>query len=111
MKRRILCAFPRYAPSFGTFEHAYALRGNTWAFMPPQGILVIAASVPADWEVRFLDENMGPASENDFAWADAVFVSGMHVQRPARNSSLGYSMPILQGRHGSAASRPWNAHR
>ena len=85
MKRRILCAFPRYAPSFGTFEHAYALRGNTWAFMPPQGILVIAASVPADWEVRFLDENMGPASENDFAWADAVFVSGMHVQRPAIN--------------------------
>jgi radical SAM superfamily enzyme YgiQ (UPF0313 family) len=77
--------FPGYAPSFGTFEHAYALRGKTRAFMPPQGILVIAAAAPAGWEVRFIDENIGQARENDFAWADAVFVSGLHVQRPAIN--------------------------
>ncbi len=83
MRRRILCIFPRYSPSFGTFEHAYSLRGNTRAFMPPQGLLVIAAAVPSDWEVRFLDENIAPAQETDFAWAEAVFVSGMHVQRAA----------------------------
>ena len=83
MKRRILCIFPRYTPSFGTFEHAYSLRGNTRAFMPPQGLLVIAAAAPSDWEVRFLDENIAPARETDFAWAEAVFVSGMHVQRAA----------------------------
>lgn len=83
MNRRILCIFPRYAPSFGTFEHAYSLRGNTRAFMPPQGILVIAAAVPGDWQVRFLDENIAAATDADFAWADAVFVSGMHVQRAA----------------------------
>ncbi len=23
-ERRILCVFPRYAPSFGTFQHAYS---------------------------------------------------------------------------------------
>ncbi len=83
LRRRILCIFPRYTPSFGTFEHAYALRGNTRAFMPPQGLLVIAAAAPSDWEVRFLDENIAPAQETDFAWAEAVFVSGMHVQRAA----------------------------
>ena len=83
MKRRILCIFPRYAPSFGTFEHAYPLRGNTRAFMPPQCILVIAAAVPRGWQVRFIDENVGAATEADFAWAEAVFVSGMHVQRTA----------------------------
>jgi hopanoid C-2 methylase len=85
MKRRILCIFPRYAPSFGTFEHAYALRGNTRAFMPPQGILVIAAAAPRDWEVRFIDENVRSATEADFTWAEAVLVSGMHVQRAAVN--------------------------
>lgn len=79
--RRILCVFPRYEPSLGSFDYAYDLTGSLRAFMPPQGLLVIAASMPKDWEVRFIDENIGPARPDDFAWADAVFVSGMHVQR------------------------------
>jgi radical SAM superfamily enzyme YgiQ (UPF0313 family) len=79
--RRILCVFPHYEPSFGTFEHAYRLTDKTKAFMPPQGLLVVAAEMPAHWEVRFIDENMRRAEAADFAWADAVFVSGMHIQR------------------------------
>jgi radical SAM superfamily enzyme YgiQ (UPF0313 family) len=82
-RRKILCVFPAYASSFGTFEHAYPLRGKTRAFMPPQGLLVIASALPANWDVRFVDENISPASDADFTWADAVFVSGMHIQRDA----------------------------
>jgi len=82
-RRRILCVFPAYASSFGTFEHAYPLRGNTRAFMPPQGLLVIASALPANWDVRFIDENIAPATDADFAWSDTVFVSGMHIQRNA----------------------------
>src|ERR1051325_457150 len=81
-RRKILCVFPAYSPSFGTFEHAYALRGRTRAFMPPQGLLVIAAYLPDNWEVRFVDENVRRATDDELGWADAVFVSGMHVQRP-----------------------------
>src|SRR6516164_3953116 len=80
-RRRILCVFPRYAPSFGTFEYAFPLMDGVQAFMPPQGLLVVAASLPASWEVRFIDENMKPATVDDFRWADAVFVSGMHLQQ------------------------------
>ena len=83
--RRILCVFPRYSPSFGTFEYAYPLTDGVQAFMPPQGLLLIAASLPAGWEVRFLDENIRAATDEDFIWADAVFVSGMHIQRPQIN--------------------------
>jgi hopanoid C-2 methylase len=80
--RRILCVSPRYAPSFGTFQHAYPFFGRrVRAFMPPQGLLVIAAYLPESWEVRFVDENIAAARSADFRWADAVFVSGMHVQR------------------------------
>ncbi len=79
--RRILCVFPHYEPSFGTFEHAYPLTDKTKAFMPPQGLLVIAAVLPKHWDVRFVDENMAAATAADFEWADAVFVSGMHIQR------------------------------
>jgi radical SAM superfamily enzyme YgiQ (UPF0313 family) len=80
-RRKILCVFPKYAPSFGTFEYAYPMMGDVRGFMPPQGILVIASYLPANWEVRFVDENMRTATPKEFAWADAVFMSGMHVQR------------------------------
>lgn len=79
--RRILCVFPRYTPAFGMFQHAYPLTDGVRALMPPQGLLVIAAALPASWQVRFIDENLRPARPADFAWADAVFVSGMHAQR------------------------------
>ncbi len=81
-RRNILCVFPAYAPSFGTFQHAYKLLPDVGAFMPPQGLLLIAAYLPAEWDVRFIDENQRPAGAADFAWADAVLMSGMHVQRP-----------------------------
>jgi radical SAM superfamily enzyme YgiQ (UPF0313 family) len=74
--------FPAYTPSFGTFAHAYPLMGGVKAFMPPQGLLLIAAYMPESWPVRFVDENIARATPDDFAWADAVFVSGMHVQLP-----------------------------
>ncbi|HEV3348858.1 MAG TPA: B12-binding domain-containing radical SAM protein [Methylomirabilota bacterium] len=82
-RRRILCISPRYAPSFGTFHYSYPLfGGRIRAFMPPQGLLVVAAYLPESWEVRFVDENARPATVDDLAWADAIFLSGMHVQRP-----------------------------
>jgi hopanoid C-2 methylase len=80
--RRILCVSPRYTPSFGTFHYSYPLfGGRIRAFMPPQGLLVVAAYLPESWEVRFVDENARPASREELEWADAVFLSGMHVQR------------------------------
>ena len=78
--RRILCVFPVYTPSFGTFSHAYGLMHDVRAFMPPQGLLLIAAYMPESWPVRFVDENITPATEADIAWADVILVSGMHVQ-------------------------------
>jgi radical SAM superfamily enzyme YgiQ (UPF0313 family) len=77
--RRVLCIFPAYAPAFGTFSHAFRLVGAK-AFMPPQGLLLIANYLPPTWSVRFVDENMRRAQRADFEWADAVFVTGMHIQ-------------------------------
>jgi hopanoid C-2 methylase len=79
--RKILCVFPKYTTSFGTMHHAYPLMRGVRAFMPPQGILVIAAYLPKEWEVRFIDESIALAKDRDFQWADAVVISGMHVQR------------------------------
>jgi radical SAM superfamily enzyme YgiQ (UPF0313 family) len=83
--RRILCVFPRYTSAFGTLEYAYPLTDGVRAFMPPQGLLVIAAYLPENWPVRFVDENIQQATKEDFEWAEAVFVSGMHIQRQQMN--------------------------
>jgi radical SAM superfamily enzyme YgiQ (UPF0313 family) len=81
-RRRILCAFPRYSYSFGTFNHAFPLMGDVKGFMPPQGILVVTALIPEEWEIKFVDENIQRVTPEEFAWADVVFISGMHIQRP-----------------------------
>src|ERR1700728_1559223 len=83
-RRRVLLIFPRYAKSFGTFDHAFALLGGR-AFMPPQGILLIAALLARQWDIKFVDENVRPVRSEDLEWADVVFLSGMHVQRARIN--------------------------
>src|SRR6201984_505351 len=83
--RRILMLFPRYTSAFATWEYAYPLTDGVQALMPPQGLLLIAAYLPADWQIRFVDENIRAATKEDFEWAEAVFVSGMHIQRQQMN--------------------------
>jgi radical SAM superfamily enzyme YgiQ (UPF0313 family) len=107
-KRLILCVFPRYTPSFGTFNHAYRLMRGVRAFMPPQGLLLIAAYMPESWQVRFIDENIRPATAAELAWADVVMVSAMHIQAPqvrdihARAKAAG-KITVLGGPSVSAA--------
>ena len=80
-QRNVLCVFPKYARSFGTLHHAYPLMGVK-AFMPPQGLLIVAAYLPEAWQVRFIDENIRAAKPADYRWADIVIASNMHIQRP-----------------------------
>jgi hopanoid C-2 methylase len=107
-RRRILCVSPRYANSFGTFNHAFPVMGGVKAFMPPQGLLLVAALAPAEWEVRFADENIRPVTEAELAWADAVFLSGMHIQRTRiedlnRRAHAHGTLTVLGGPSASAA--------
>jgi len=99
--RHVLCVFPRYTSSFGTFEFAYPLTDGVKAFMPPQGLLLIAAYLPEGWQVRFIDENLRPATREDFEWAEAVFVSGMHIQRHQINDICSraheFDLPVALG--------------
>jgi radical SAM superfamily enzyme YgiQ (UPF0313 family) len=73
--------FPRYSRVFGTFHHAYQFFPDVKAFMPPQGLLTIAAYLPEAWDVRFVDENVRDVTDEDLKWCDAVFFSSMHVQK------------------------------
>jgi radical SAM superfamily enzyme YgiQ (UPF0313 family) len=51
------------------------------AFMPPLGLLTVAALCPQEWNLRLVDLNItGTISDEDLKWADLAFISGMVIQ-------------------------------
>ncbi len=49
--------------------------------MPPLGLMTIAALIPDTFRIKLVDLNIAPLSDTDIAWADAVFISAMIVQK------------------------------
>lgn len=79
--RNVLCVYPRHTNGYPSFSYAFRLFPNTKALMPPLGLLIIAAYLPRAWSVRFVDEDVRAATDDDFRWADVVLTSGTHNQR------------------------------
>jgi len=71
------------------------------AAFPPLGLLTVAAMLPADWELRLVDQNVAPLSDEQVLWADYVFLSAMIVHRDSarevalRCAALG--RPVVAG--------------
>lgn len=51
------------------------------AVHPPIGLLTVAALLPQDWQLRLIDQEVGPVSEEDWNWAEIVLLSGMIEQK------------------------------
>jgi len=58
------------------------------AALPPLGIATLAAHLPESWQLRLRDLHVGPLSDDDLRWADAVLVSGMLVQAASMREVL-----------------------
>lgn len=76
---KILLVNPQTPDTFWSFRHALRF---VWkkASMPPLGLLTVAALLPADWELRLVDLNVGRLTTDDLLWADYVFIGAMLVQ-------------------------------
>ncbi len=99
--RRLLLVWPEIpSGTFWSFDHALSLVGRQ-ANVPPLGLLTVAALLPPDFEVRLIDLAVDALTDEAIAWADAVFLSGMLVQRAgiedvaARAGRLG--VPVVAG--------------
>ena len=80
----VLLIYPRFPDTFWSFRHALKFIGKK-ATSPPLGLLTVAAMLPPEWPKRLVDVNVTRLTEEDLAWADCAFISGMTVQRePAR---------------------------
>ena len=79
----ILLVYPTFPKSFWSFAYALEIYGRK-ALLPPLGLLTVGAMLPGEWNKRLVDLNVQPLTDEDLAWADYVFLSGMAVQREAR---------------------------
>ena len=76
----VLLLYPEFPDTFWSFKHALKFIHKKAAF-PPLGLLTIGAMLPQEWPKRLVDANVTNLTEEDLAWADAVLISAMAVQR------------------------------
>lgn len=77
---KVLLIYPLFPKSFWSFEKTIELIGRK-SFLPPLGLITVAAILPQKWELKLVDRNIRNITEEEWAWADLVFLSGMIVQK------------------------------
>jgi len=75
----ILLAYPRYPDTFWSFKYALKFMSKK-VFIPPLGLLTVAALLPKTWKLRLVNLNVDALKDEDIQWADYVFLSAMEVQ-------------------------------
>jgi radical SAM superfamily enzyme YgiQ (UPF0313 family) len=75
----VLLLYPRFPDTFWSFKHALPFIRKR-AFLPPLGLLTVAAMLPREWDKRLVDTNVRPLTDADLAWADLVFLGAIIAQ-------------------------------
>jgi radical SAM superfamily enzyme YgiQ (UPF0313 family) len=83
----ILMVYPEFPDTFWSFKHALKFVKKK-AGAPPLGLLTVAAMLPVKWQKRLVDLNVKSLTDDDLAWADYVFLSGMIVQRDSARAII-----------------------
>jgi radical SAM superfamily enzyme YgiQ (UPF0313 family) len=79
---KVLLLYPPTPETFWSFKHVLRFVSKRAAF-PPLGLLTVAALMPADWDLRLVDLNVEPLTDDDLRWADYVMLSAMIVHKAA----------------------------
>ncbi|HEY9662839.1 MAG TPA: cobalamin-dependent protein, partial [Allocoleopsis sp.] len=77
---RVLLLYPLFPKSFWSFEKTLELL-NRKVFLPPLGLVTVAAILPQEWEFKLVDRNVRAVTEAEWEWADLVILSAMIVQK------------------------------
>ena len=78
---RALLIYPRFSTAtFWNFAVACELVGARYP-AAPLGLIMLAALLPANWDIRLVNRNTEELMESDLAWADIVMTGGMLAQQ------------------------------
>lgn len=76
----ILLIYPKFPDTFWSFLYALRFIGKKSPF-PPLGLIMVAALLPEQFQIRLADLNVDALGEDNLEWADLAFISAMAVQR------------------------------
>ena len=79
-KKNALLVYPEFATSFWSFKFTLQYLGKK-SSMPSLGLLTLASMFSKDYNLRLVDMNVQPLTDDDLSWADLVCTSTMIVQR------------------------------
>ncbi len=95
-----LLVSPKNPITFWSFDEALKMIGKKNAF-PPLGLLTIAGMMPDRYDLRVLDMNVTPLTDEDLAWSDVVITSSMIIHWPSLEEVIARcnarSVPVLNG--------------
>ena len=77
---KALLIWPVLPNSFWSYQNSLDLAGLR-STNPPLGLITVAALLPKDWEIRFVDRNVRQETDADWAWCDLVLISAMIIQK------------------------------
>jgi len=77
---KALLLWPVMPNSFWSYQETLDLAGLR-STNPPLGLITVAAMLPADWELRFVDRNVRYETVADWEWCNLVIISAMIIQK------------------------------
>ncbi|MEM9538856.1 MAG: B12-binding domain-containing radical SAM protein [Cyanobacteria bacterium P01_E01_bin.42] len=77
---RALLVYPLFQDSFWSFQKTIDLIGRK-TFIPPLGLITVAAILPQKWDIKLVDRNVRDVTEAEWDWAEIVILSGMIVHK------------------------------
>jgi len=83
----VMLIYPEFPDTFWGFKNALKFIRKK-AVHPPLGLLTAGVMLPGEWSKRLVDINVAKLTEEDLAWADCAFISGMVVQRQSTGSGV-----------------------
>ena len=97
---RCLLIYPEFPPSYWSGKYALNFIGKK-AGHPPLGLITIAALFPKSYELKLVDMNIEPLSDEMLQWADYAFVSAMVMQQESFKSVVercrSVGLPVIAG--------------
>ncbi len=77
---KTLLLYPRFPQTFWSYDE-FMKMADLKATIPPLGIITVAALLPDDWKIRFVDRNVATETEEDWQWCELVILSAMMAQK------------------------------
>src|SRR5579883_326028 len=77
---KALLLWPIMPNSFWSYQETLDLAGLR-STNPPLGLITVAAMLPPEWAIRFVDRNVRLETDEDWEWCDIVIISAMIIQK------------------------------